>query len=341
MKIPFAFTTIVIFALLSFLVSHASALEIGDDAPEIAIDKWINGGPVKIKEGNGQKIYIVEFWATWCPPCRKSIPHLSKLQTKFKESGVDIVGISNESIEAVEKFAGTAGFTYNVGVDKDNQTTSLYREGEQGIPHAFVIGKDGKIAWYGHPMDEMDIVIEQIISGKYDRKKAAKLCALKKRMSNAISSNDKNNLINIANKIIEINPGDQQAFGILSQIYVIEEDPISYKKLCRKLVNSETKSSEMLSIVAEAMLTNNDPRFRDIEIALNAAESSNQIDGNTQTLELLSQIFFELGHIDKAITHLKKALSMADDEYEQVGLENMLGYYTSVLKLSKSLTRKD
>ena len=339
MKTLFAFTTIVIFALLFFFIPHANALEIGDNAPEIAIDKWINGGPVKIKEGNGQKIYIVEFWATWCPPCRKSIPHLSKLQTKFKDSGVVIVGISNESIEAVEKFAGNAGFMYNVGVDKDNQTTSLYREGEQGIPHAFVIGKDGKIAWYGHPMDEMDIVIEQIISGKYDRKKAAKLCDLKKRLGKAISSNDKNNLISIANKIIEINPRDQQAFGILSQIYVIEEDPKSYKKLCRKLVDSESKSSEMLSIVAEAMLTNNDLRFRDIEIALNAAESSNQIDENAQTLELLGQIFFELGHIDKAIMHLKRALSMADGEYDQGKLEDTLSYYTSVLNLSKSLSQ--
>jgi len=335
----FTFLTIVIFALLPLFVSHADALEVGDEAPEIVIEKWINGGPVKIKEGNGQKIYVVEFWATWCPPCRESIPHLSKLQTKFKNSGVDIIGISNESIEAVEKFAINAGFTYNVGVDKSNQTTSLYREGEQGIPHAFVIGKDGKIAWYGHPMDDMDIVIEQIIEGKYDKKKAAKLCALKKELSKAISSNDKNNLINIANKIIEINPGDQQAFGILSQIYVIEEDPKSYKKLCRKLVDSDSKNSEMLSIVAEAMLTNNNPRFRGIEIALSAAEAANQIDENAQTLELLGKIFFELGHTNKAIMHLKRALSMANGEQSREELEDMLNYYTSVLNLSKSLSQ--
>jgi peroxiredoxin len=336
----FTFLAIAIFALLSLFVSKAEALEVGDEAPEIAIEKWINGGPIKIKEGDSQKIYVVEFWATWCPPCRKSIPHLSKLQTQFKNSGVDIIGISNESIEAVEKFAINAGFTYNVGVDKSSQTTSLYREGEQGIPHAFVIGKDGKIAWYGHPMDEMDIIIEQIIGDKYDQQKTAKLCVLKKRMGKAISSNDKNNLINIANKIIEINPADQQAFGILSQIYVIEENPKSYKELCRKLVDSKSKNSEMLSIVAEAMLTNNNPRFRDIEIALHAAEDANQIDENTQTLELLGQIFFELGHIDKAIMHLKKALSMADGEYNQEELEGMLNYYTSVLNLSRSLSQQ-
>ena len=335
----FTFLTIVIFVLLSLFVSHANALEVGEDAPEIVIEKWINGGPVKIKEGNGKKIYVVEFWATWCPPCRESIPHLSKLQTKFKESGVDIIGISNESIETVEKFAGNAGFKYNVGVDKGNQTNSLYRNGEKGIPHAFVIGKDGKVAWYGHPMDGMDTVIEQIIEDKFDRKKSAEICILKKKMSKAISSNDKDSLINIANKILEINPDDHQAFGILSQLYVIEDDPESYKKLCRTLVDSGSKNSEMFSVVAEAMLTNNDLRFRDIEIALKAAESSNQIDENTQTLILLGRIYFELGQINKAIMYLEKALSKADDEYDKEKLEDMLNYYTSVLKLSKSLSQ--
>ncbi len=327
--------TIVVYVVLSLLVSHANALEVGDDAPEIAIEKWINGGPVKIKEGNGKKIYVIEFWATWCPPCRESIPHLSKLQTKFKESGVDIIGISNESIEVVEEFAGKAGFTYNVGIDKYNHTNSLYRNGEKGIPHAFVIGKDGKVAWYGHPMDGMDTVIEQIIDDKFDREKAAKICILEKEMDKAISSNDINSLVSIANKIFEINPNDQRTFGILLQLYVIKEDPESYKKLCRTLVDSGSKNSEMLSIVAEAMFKNNDPRFRNIEIALKAAESSNQIGENTQTLELLGQIHFELVHIDKAIMYLKRALSRTDNENDKERLEVMLNDYTSVSKLPK------
>ncbi len=337
MRAIFTFLTIVIFALLTLFVSHANALEVGDDAPEISIEKWINGGPARIKEGIGKTIYVIEFWATWCPPCKKSIPHLSKLQTKFKESGVEIIGITNESIEVVEEFAGNAGFMYNVGVDKDNQTASLYRKGEQGIPHAFVIGEDGKVAWYGHPMDGMDTVIEQIIEGKYDRKKAASMCILKKKMGRALSSNDRDSLINIANKIIEINPDDQQAFGILSQLYVIEEDPESYKKLCRTLVNSGSNNSEMLFVVAEAMLTNNDLKFRDIEIALKAAESSNQTDENAQILKLLGQIYFEIGYIDHAIMYLKRALSKADGEYDKKKLEDILNYYTSVSRLSKIL----
>ncbi len=336
MKTFFTYLTIGIFVLLFLFISHANALEVGDDAPEISIEKWINGGPVKIKEGKGKKIFVVEFWATWCPPCRKSIPHLSKLQTKFKESGVEIIGVTNESIEVVEKFAANAGFAYNVGIDKYNHTNTLYRNGERGIPHAFVIGKDGKIAWYGHPMEEMDTVIEQIIEDKFDKKKAAKICILKEDLEKALSSNDKDSLINVTSKILEINPDDQRSFGILSQLYLIEEEPESYKKLCRTLLNSGSKNTEVLYFVAEALLTNADLRFRDIGIALKAAESSNQIDSNAQILELLGRIYFELGHIDKAIKYIKIALPREDSEYNKEVLEDMLNYYTSVLKLSQS-----
>ncbi len=351
MKTLFVFPAVVIFTLLSSVVQHANALEIGDDAPEIAIEKWINRGPIKIKERDGEKIYVVEFWATWCPPCRESIPHLSKLQTKYKENGVEIIGITNESIEVVEEFAGKAGFTYNVGVDKSsfigndklklNQTNTLYRNGENGIPHAYVIGKDGKIAWYGHPMEEMemDTVIEQIIEDKFDRKKAAKICLLRKKMNEAKYARDIKNLIKIANKILGVIPNDKRAFGTLSQLYLYEEDPKSYKKLCGTLVDAGSKNSKMLSFASEAMLTNNDLRFRDINIALKAAKSANQIGDNPQTLELLGRIYFELGHIDKAIMYLEKALSKADDEYDKEKLEDMLNYYTSVLQLSKSLSQ--
>ncbi len=336
MKTILTYLAISIFALLYLFVSYAEALEVGDDAPEISIEKWINGGPVKIKEGNGKKIFVVEFWATWCPPCRRSIPHLSKLQTKFKDSGVEIIGVTNESVEVVEKFAVNAGFTYHVGIDKYNHTTTLYRNGEQGIPHAFVIGKDGKIAWYGHPMEEMETVIEQIIEDKFDRKKAAEISILKKKMQEALSSNDKDGLIKISNKILELRPDDPRAFGILSQLYMIEEEPESYKKLLRTLVDSKSQNIESLYIVAEASLTNDDLRFRDIGIALKAAKSLYQLDKNAEILELLGRIHFELGHIDKAIKYLKRALPEADDEYYKEKIDEMLIYYTSVLKLSQS-----
>lgn len=63
--------------------------------PRIA--EWARGSPVDLAAGKGRTIFVIEFWATWCSPCVDSIPHLSGLQQKFKERGVAVVGVTDET----------------------------------------------------------------------------------------------------------------------------------------------------------------------------------------------------------------------------------------------------
>src|SRR5882724_10852622 len=82
----------VMLVLLTGIAFRASAapLSLGDPAPKIEVKEFVKGGPVKSFEKG--KIYVVEFWATWCGPCRTSIPHLSELQKKHKD--VVFIGVS-------------------------------------------------------------------------------------------------------------------------------------------------------------------------------------------------------------------------------------------------------
>src|SRR5437764_4651078 len=65
-------------------------LKVGDPAPKLQMGKWIQGEPVtEFKPG---KAYLVEFWATWCGPCRVSIPHLNELHNKYKDQGLVVIG---------------------------------------------------------------------------------------------------------------------------------------------------------------------------------------------------------------------------------------------------------
>ena len=86
-------STISLIVGFAFVVASASAQEggkqakLGDPAPALQVAEWVQGGPIDLKDGEGRKIYVIEFWATWCPPCRASIPHLSELNTKFRTRG--------------------------------------------------------------------------------------------------------------------------------------------------------------------------------------------------------------------------------------------------------------
>ena len=106
------------------------------------------------------KAAIVEFWATWCPPCRASIPHLNGINKNYQDKGLVVMGISDEKPDVVAKFRKSTPMEYHVAT---GGSAIQKKFGINGIPHAFVVGKDGKILWEGHPMELKDDVIEKAL----------------------------------------------------------------------------------------------------------------------------------------------------------------------------------
>lgn len=112
-----------------------------------------NAKPFSLKNYK-DKVVLLEFWATWCPPCRRSVPHLSKLQSEHPDDLV-VLGVSNEAQKTVEKFYNDNKdhMKYRVALDAGSTNKDyMSAYNVRGIPHAFVIA-DGKIVWHGHPMD--------------------------------------------------------------------------------------------------------------------------------------------------------------------------------------------
>jgi thiol-disulfide isomerase/thioredoxin len=160
----------------------APTLKVGDPAPKLQTGKWVQGEPVKNFEKG--KAYIVEFWATWCPPCRASIPHLNETYEKFKDKGLVVIGQDcwekDESLVApfVKKMGDK--MTYRVALDdktsaKEGQMAKTWMEaaGRDGIPSAFLVDTKGVIAWIGHPMELKEEVIESVLAGKTPVSKGA------------------------------------------------------------------------------------------------------------------------------------------------------------------------
>jgi thiol-disulfide isomerase/thioredoxin len=160
-------------------VTPTPALNIGDQAPAMSIIKWIKGKQVQQFEKG--RIYVVEFWATWCLPCIAGMPHLSELAEKYKKdltvAGISILERKQTSLSRIESFVDSMGknMNYHVGAEDSNYMAKnwLNAAGERGIPLAFLIDRQGRVAWIGHPK-QLDKIIPQVISGSWDMAKAAK-----------------------------------------------------------------------------------------------------------------------------------------------------------------------
>lgn len=120
---------------------------VGKSAPSIKVSEWVAGPKIDIPSLSG-KAYVIEFWATWCGPCRASIPHINELAQCVQPLGIPVMGLSDESPEEIAPFVKDMDMVYSVGVNSGTEGLE-YR----GIPFAAVIGADSKVVWAGHPME--------------------------------------------------------------------------------------------------------------------------------------------------------------------------------------------
>jgi len=89
------------------------------------------------------KVVLVNFWATWCPPCRKEMPDLQALYERFKDQGFVILSISDEEIDKVQPFITERHITYPVMLDPGRKVNELFQV--EGIPKSFIYDRDGKL----------------------------------------------------------------------------------------------------------------------------------------------------------------------------------------------------
>ncbi len=180
-------------------------LTIGSKAPSLDIEHWVSDGNGKFKpvtQFDPGRVYVVEFWATWCGPCIGSMPHLVETQHKYSAGNVQIISISDEELPVVEAFLkrevrGAAGpakadaddtdadaekpaaepqtyamltSAYCLTTDPDQSVSDDYMRaaGQNGIPCCFIVGKQGDIEWIGHPMS-MDEPLASVVNDSWDR----------------------------------------------------------------------------------------------------------------------------------------------------------------------------
>jgi thiol-disulfide isomerase/thioredoxin len=121
-------------------------LRVGDVAPDFTLPK-LGGGTLSLHDTRG-KVVFIDFWATWCGPCKAAIPHLQKLYEKYKSDGLMVLGIDvweYGGVDAVKKFKDANKLTYDILLGTDKGVDSLYEV--KGIPTVWLLDRNGVITW--------------------------------------------------------------------------------------------------------------------------------------------------------------------------------------------------
>ena len=122
------------------MAQRGQELKIGDPAPGLAIGEWIKGDETSLKKGT---TYIIDFWATWCGPCRKSIPHLTALKKLYSDTELRIIAVTKEEPEVVKPFVRKQGrrMGYTVALDKKIALSRVFTAARTCIFSVVYVGK--------------------------------------------------------------------------------------------------------------------------------------------------------------------------------------------------------
>ncbi len=120
-----------------------SAATAGNPAPQFALT-GLDGKPLDLADYKG-KVVLLDFWATWCVPCRAEIPHFVEFQNQYREQGLQVIGISmDDDAKPVRAFYQQFNMNYPVALGTDHMAAAY--GGVLGLPITFLIGRDGRIA---------------------------------------------------------------------------------------------------------------------------------------------------------------------------------------------------
>ena len=308
-------------ALLAMLVVAAAAapalaIELGDPAPQLKVKEWVKGEAVDLKAGAEKNIYVIEFWATWCSPCIRGIPHLTELQKKYKNQGVVVVGISSgEPPEVVKKFVEKMGdkMGYVVAIDEKDRSSKAYMEAfnKKGIPQVFVVDKKGKIVWEGHPMFGLDEVVARVVSNEYDVK----------------------SLLAISDELMKHMAEKQELLKKYLQLVSTSKDAEGAKEMGEALLTKVGDDADLLNGLSWTVLTADWVQTRDLDLALRAAKVANDATHgeNPAILDTYARALWDTGKKSEAVKYQKKAVELAASEPMKAELAETLKKYEKEL----------
>jgi thiol-disulfide isomerase/thioredoxin len=341
-------------------VERPYSLMAGDPAPPLAVQSWVQGEPVTAFE-RGQ-VYVVDFWATWCGPCKESMPALSALQRELGDR-VTIVGVDTwDYADRVAPFVQSMGdrLSYRIAIDRQpappegegNIPMFVKANGEssigwlsasgwadEGIPAIFVIDGRGRVAWIGSEVDSLRAVLDQVLDGRWDlagysaryARDAVVLRqgrALQGTMFRARQRKEWPAALADGRKLLALDPRYHEIAGTMFRItYVNLGDRAGALAFAdsQKTSNRNAGAFESMASVIASDTTS----AADLGVAEGLAKHANQLAGGKSPgpFSVLARLAMRRGDRAAAVAHQTRALGLITDSEEKRAAEATLAEY--------------
>jgi thiol-disulfide isomerase/thioredoxin len=314
-------------------------LHVGDAAPAISVEKWLKGSPANLNDG---KVHVVEFWATWCGPCKVGMPHLSELAEKYRGqvvfSGISVWESSHSKDKSVDQMPKVSAFVnnahdmmdYTVAADGSTATmakTWLAAAGQNGIPCAFVVDQHGKIAWIGHPLMGLEEVLPMVLAGKLDADAAAKIKAdwnakLQsgqpeiRDLQAAMQAKDNAKVLSLCDKVLADMPFAVPTIASMRYAALVNTDPDAAARYGAEILVKYHNAPLVLSTVAGMIADETSPITgkRDYALALQLVkQATNCLQGEVSVSSTYASVLAKSGDPNGAVQWQSDAIKVMQD----------------------------
>ena len=318
------------------------ALDLGDPAPAISVDKWITGDPADPTKVEDSRFYLVEVWSVTCPPCVQSIPIMNDIQRRYADQGLKIVSFTTDGEEEVREFLGQHPMEYSSFLDKEGASMVNYMaaDNRNTIPHAFLFDKTGALVWIGNPLDNLESRVKDVLSGRLNRDHAIAIRDAREDLTAAFTGQDIVAMLDALNKLEELEPENGQYYQVhyrlLSELGAGDENDV--QELLRKWYRGSTNSPEGLMILSVLAMDQGHPAMRNPGLAVAAARQAYSLDSElkVQAGLNLAETYKSIGRFDLAKQVLGEIDSMAEDPDEKEMIQAVQGFFSRIEEAAKN-----
>lgn len=325
-------------------------LKLGDPAPALRVGKWVKGEPVAGFEKG--KVYLMEFWATWCPPCIEAMPHVTALQKKYQDQGFVAIAMNVwEPDQAVsEAFVKKMGDKMDLRVAADAvaegqepeagamSRTWMIALGQSTLPTSVLIDREGRIAWIGDP-NNVERPLARMLAGTHSIQKEIELVARRemtqKRFAAAIEAKDYDEALRALDAQIAADPDYAGAYRPTRvRVYLQKKDYKRANAAAREAAEGDQPQTRLYIIAQMLLGAAEESKQVDVDLAMKIAEQgvAKGGEGAYAGRAVIAQAYAAKGDYRKAIEHVKAAIAGATRDDDRDVFQRDLATYEKKLR---------